>query len=197
MKAMILLSKDYEEVEALTVVDYLRRADITVDMVATQGDLETHGAHGIKVIADKLIEDADGSNYDIIITPGGAHGADLLAEDDRVLNLLNKHHDEGSYVASICASPVVLHAAGIAKDIEGTMYPAMKDRVQFKEYNGETLVVNDKEQKVITSQGPATAVYFALEIIKELKGEEAMKEVAESLLLDLVHDKVKAGEVDF
>ena len=194
---MILLSKDYEEVEALTVVDYLRRADITIDMVATQGSLETQGAHGIKVLANKLIEDIDSETYDIIITPGGAHGADLLAADERVLNLIRKQNEGGLYVASICASPIVLEAAGLAKRIEGTMYPAMADRVQFKKYNSVQLVVNDKDQKVITSQGPATAVYFALEIIKELKGEETMTKIADGLLLNLVHDRIKAGNWAF
>ncbi len=197
MRVMILFSKGYEEVEALTVVDYLRRAGITVDIVATQGSLETEGDHGVRIMADKLIEDVDAADYDMIITPGGGPGADLLACDERVIDLIKQQHDKGAYVASICASPIVLDAAGIAKDTEGTMYPAMRDQVQFKKYNGDKLVVNDREQRVITSQGPATAVYFALEIIKELKGEEKMREVAEGLLLNLVHDRVKKGSLDF
>ncbi len=193
MKALIFLSKEYEEVEALTVVDYLRRAHIEIDMVATEGQLETVGAHGIKIQADKLLSEIKAEDYAMMVTPGGIGGTQALAANSQVIKLLQEQFArKGAYIASICASPVVLGRAGIASQIKGTVYPGMADQVGFKSYDADALVVHDQDHQVITSQGPATAVYFALEIIAVLKGEQARDQVAEGLLLPQVEASLKA-----
>ncbi|MCZ0717986.1 DJ-1 family glyoxalase III [Aerococcus kribbianus] len=194
MRVAILLANGYEEVEALTVVDYLRRAEITVDMVSTTGSLKTIGDHDIAIMADKLLADVKASDYDLLVTPGGFPGSEMLASNDQVIKLLQDQHQEGRYIASICASPLVLDKAGISQEIKGTCFPGLEgDKVHFADHQ-EDLVVQDKEQAVITSRGPATAVYFALAIIDTLLGKEKRDEIAEGLLLPLVEDSVKSHD---
>lgn len=185
MKTMILLGEGYEEVEAITVIDYLRRAEIPIDMVSINETLSTVGDHGIEIMADKMLDDIDTDSYDMLITPGGKPGAEKLANDQRVTNLIAKQVADDKYVSSICASPIVLEAAGITKDLEGTCYPGFEDRVDYKTFH-EDITYYDENHKVLTSRGPATAVYFALDIIRILKGEDKAQEIADGLLLPMV-----------
>ncbi|RPA60470.1 DJ-1/PfpI family protein [Aerococcus agrisoli] len=185
MQTMILLGEGYEEVEAITVIDYLRRADIPVDIVSINEGLSTLGDHGIEIMADKMLDDIDVDAYDMVITPGGRPGAEKLAGDKRVTDLIAKQYDNQKYIASICASPIVLNAAGIAGDLDGTNYPGFEDRVNYKHFH-EDITFYDADHKVLTSRGPATAVYFALDIIKLLKGEAAAEKIADALLLPMV-----------
>lgn len=190
MRVAILLGNGYEEIEALTVVDYLRRADIAIDMVSITGSLMIKGDHGILVTADLLFEEMDKEVYDLIVTPGGYPGSEMLAEHEGVLNLLRQQHESGRYIASICASPIVLEAAGLTGELIGTCFPGLEgDKVHFNVHK-EDIVVHDETQRIITSRGPATAVYFALEIIRHLKGETVRDEIAEALLVPRVEAHV-------
>lgn len=192
MTVAVLLSKDYEEVEAMTVVDMLRRAQIDVDIIATEGDEETKGAHGIKIIADHTLEDAERTDYDWIVTPGGMGGVEALSDNDQVIEWLQaQYKDEERWIASICASPIVLSRAGIAKDIEGTVFPGLDVQVDFKSYENCSLVVSDDDHHVITSQGPGTAAYFAVELIRHIKGEDAAGEVRQAWLLPNIEAVIK------
>ncbi|MDO4680792.1 MAG: DJ-1/PfpI family protein [Aerococcus sp.] len=186
MKVMILLSKGYEETEAVTVIDYLRRAEIDIDAIATEGNLDTVGSHNIHITADHLLEDVDVADYDMVITPGGMGGVEALSANENVMEALKAQKAAGRYIASICASPIVLDRAGISQQIRGTVFPSLHDQVTFKDYVNDEVVVYDADEKVMTSQGPATAVYFALAIIELLKGKEAAQEVAQGLLLPQV-----------
>lgn len=192
MKTMILLSKNYEETEAITVIDYLRRAEISIDVIATEGQLETVGAHGIHILADHLLADITPADYDLVITPGGTGGVAALKANPQVIDLLQAQKQAGRYIASICASPLLLDAAGISQQIKGTVYPDLKDQVTFKTYVNDELVVYDAEEKVMTSQGPATAVYFALALIELLTDKETAQSVANGLLLPQVEAWVHA-----
>jgi 4-methyl-5(b-hydroxyethyl)-thiazole monophosphate biosynthesis len=182
-KAMILMGNGYEEVEALTVVDYLRRANIDIDMVSITGSLETVGDHGIQVKADRRLEDIDAGEYDAVITPGGMPGTRMLAGDERVLKLVKDFFERGKWVASICASPMVLEAAGVAGSVKGTCYPGIEQNVTFKSHS-EDLVVQDGN--VITSRGPATADYFAFKLIEALAGREKAEEIRAKTLARMV-----------
>lgn len=188
-KTLILLANGYEEVEALTVVDFLRRAEITIDIVSVTGKLETESAHGVHITADKLIEEIDPKEYDAVITPGGLPGAHLLAENEKVTKLLKSFYEDDKLVASICASPLALEAAGIAKNIKGTCYPGFEDKIHYKEFSEEPVV---KDSNVITSRGPATTAYFALSIIEELAGKEVADKIKNGTLLTFVEEKIKA-----
>lgn len=190
MKTIILLGNGYEEVEALTVVDYLRRAEIPIEMISLTGELMTIGSHGIQIKADRLLEDVAHEEFDMVITPGGMPNSKVLASNANVIELLQKQKRENRYIACICASPLALQAAGIASQITGTAFPGMEDHVDFKLYK-EDIVVNDTGERVITSRGPATADYFALEIIRQLKGEKEAKKLAEELLIPMVEAQIK------
>jgi len=187
-RAMILLGNGYEEVEALTVVDYLRRADVAIDMVSVTGSLETTGDHSIRIMADKLLEQINPDDYDAVITPGGMPGTRMLASDERVLKLVREFFEKGKWVASICASPMVLEASGVAKSVKGTCYPGIERNVHFREHS-EDLVVQDG--RVITSRGPATADYFAFRLIEALAGKEKAEEIRQRTLADLVESSVR------
>lgn len=194
MRTAILLGKGYEEIEALTVVDYLRRAEIPVDMVSITGELDTIGDHDIHIQAEKHLADISAIDYDMIITPGGTPGAKLLAATADVRQLLQAQFNREAYIASICASPLALQATGISEKITGTCYPGLEDSdITFQTFK-EDLIVHDRKHKVITSRGPATAVYFALEIIETLKGKAVRDEIAEGLLVPMVEQQVKASD---
>ena len=187
-KAILFLGNGYEEIEALAVVDFLRRAEITVDMVSITGDLETVSAHGVHIKADKLVEEVNPADYDAVITPGGIPGSTQLAENETVLSCLQSFYKENKLVASICASPLALEAASLAAKIKGTCYPGFEEQVHFKEFSEDIVV---KDGNVITSRGPATAPYFALAIIEALEGKEKAEEIRNGTLIPLVEAAVK------
>jgi len=187
-KAILFLANGYEEIEALAVVDFLRRADITVDMVSVIGTLDTVSAHGVHIKADKLVEEVNPADYDAVITPGGLPGANLLAENEHVVSYLQSFYTEEKLVASICASPLALEAAVLAAKIKGTCYPGFESQINFKEFSEEIVV---KDGNVITSRGPATAPYFALAIIEALSGKEKADQIRNGTLIPLVEGAVK------
>jgi len=189
-KAMLLLGNGYEEVEALTVVDFLRRAQIPIDMVSITGKLETVGDHQIRIYADRLLEEVDSEEYDVVITPGGMPGVKMLASDRRVTELVRRFYDQGKLVAAICASPLVLEAAGISRDIKGTCFPGIEKNVHFKVFS-ENVV--ERDGNVITSRGPATAPYFALALIEAIAGKEKAEEIRDRTLISLVEDACREG----
>ena len=182
-KLMVLLPNGYEEIEALTVVDFCRRAGIEVDMVSVTGDLNTVGDHNIVIKADKKIEDIALSDYMGLVTPGGMPGTKMLKENAKVLDTVKKFFDENKLVASICASPMVLEAAGVAPEIEGTIYPGLEGEMNFKKFIEKPVV---KYENVITSRGPATAPLFAYEIIEYIAGKEAAEKVKGGTLAEMV-----------
>src|SRR5699024_220102 len=127
-------------------------------------------------------------SYDMEITPVDSLDAEKLDKDKRVTDLIAKQVANYKYVSSICASPIVLEAAGITKDLEGTCYPGFEDQVHYKTFH-EDITYYDENHKVLTSRGPATAVYFALDIIRILKGDAKAQEIADGLLLPMVEGK--------
>ncbi len=182
-KVMVLLSERYEETEALIVTTYLRRADIFVDTVAIGDSLDTFGDHCVPIRADKLFADIDPDDYAAVITPGGLGGTEALAADKRVTDLIADFYRQGKVVGSICASPIVLNAAGIAAEIEGVCYPGCEERVGFKVTHEDAVYV---DRNVVTSRGPLTAPFFALKLIEVLAGHEAAQDVAGQSLFPLV-----------
>lgn len=186
-KVLVMLANGFEEVEALTVVDYLRRTGIEVHLVSTETDLQVEGSHGIKVVGDIMIEDIrDPLNYRGIFIPGGLPGATNLREDSRVIDLLRTLAQGGKMIASICAGPIVLSRAGVIDGKKVTSYPGYARELVGAVYR-EDLVVRD--ENIITSRGPATAVFLAMEIIRYLQGEEKLRELRKAILLDLVNDR--------
>ena len=166
-KVAVMLANGFEEIEALTVVDVLRRAKVDCDMVSI-GELSVKGAHNIEVKADKKIDD-NLASYDMIVCPGGLPGAEYLSENELLINTIRKFDKmENKYIAAICAAPaLVLTSAGIEKDKVITSYPGedFENMLENANYTDELVVVNGN---LITSRGPATALLFAYKILDVL-----------------------------
>lgn len=185
-KVAVLFADGFEEIEALSVVDYLRRAEITVDMISIKNQLEVVGAHTIKLTCDMQLSELS-SDYDAVVLPGGLPGAEHLRDSEEVISFVQKMNTENKIVAAICAAPIVLERSGLTKGKIGTSYPGFENQLTYDEYK-EDIVVQDGN--LITARGPATAVYFALKLIEVLLNKAKALEIAKDLLLDLVEDQV-------
>jgi len=172
-------AEGFEEVEALTIVDLLRRAGIETEMVSVTGHLKVTGAHGVEVVADTLFDDAVYGDCELIVLPGGMPGATNLDAHEGLREKIYSFHNQGKKLAAICAAPLVYGRAGILEGKKATCYPGFEKELEGAELSTENVV---SDQGVITSRGPATAMDFALAIIGELKGEAAADEVAAGLL---------------
>ena len=170
----IILENGFEEIEAITPYDLLNRAGIKCDLVSTKATNVT-GAHGANFEV-KLVSSFD--NYDMIVLPGGMPGAKNLSENKIVLNTINDFAKKGKFVAAICAAPaLVLTKTNVIDDKNVTSYPGMEGNFKNSNYQNKKVVVDGK---VITSQGPATSINFALTLIDVL-GEDS-KSVSEGIL---------------
>ena len=173
------LAEGFEEVEAMTVVDLLRRAGIETETVSVTGYLPVKGAHGVKVVADILFEDAVYSNCELIVLPGGMPGAANLASHEGLIEKIYSFNNQGKKLAAICAAPLVLGRAGLLKGKRATCYPGFEDELTGAELSTDAVV---SDGGVITSRGPGTAMAFALAIIEDLKGKETADNIAKGLL---------------
>jgi 4-methyl-5(b-hydroxyethyl)-thiazole monophosphate biosynthesis len=188
-KAIVLLAEGFEEVEAVSPIDYLRRAGIEVTIAAignyeTSHRLSVKGARGIQINADttlaELIKNGVGS-YDAVIAPGGMPGAANLAASKETSTLLKDMAVSGKLVCAICASPaVVLAPLGLLSGKRFTCYPGMEEKVTDGKWSEDKAVVDGN---IITSRGAGTAGEFAIAIIEKLLNETAAKKIADSVLL--------------
>ncbi len=179
-KAMILLAEGFEEIEAVTSIDILRRAGIKVTITGI-ADLIVAGSRQLKIKADKKISEIE-SDYDAVILPGGMPGAENLANSNLVTALLKQLNNQKKIIAAICASPaLVLAPLGILDNKIATGYPGTeKDFSNSTTYKKQEVVV---DKNIITSQGPATALKFSLTIVEKLAGKEISDKVAKAALL--------------
>lgn len=178
-KVAVFLANGFEEVEALTVVDYLRRANVKVNMVSIHDTDMVEGSHGITVMADSLISDFALEGYDCVVFPGGMPGTKHLYECGRVIEIVKEAHQRALYVAAICAAPLVLYHAGILAGKNVTSYPSVEDALIGVNYHTEKVV---QDKNIITSRSAATAVDFALALIEVLLGKEESEKVGKSVL---------------
>lgn len=182
-KVLVFIADGTEEVEVLTVVDYLRRAEIDVDLVSVMGRKEITGAHDIKIVADKVIEDIDEKGYDAVYSPGGIPGAEHIRDNEKVIEIYKKMNDEEKIVSALCAAPIVLEKAEVIKDKDYTCYPSFEEKIDLGNFK-EDIVVKDKN--VITGRGPAIAAELAFKLIEELEGKEKREEVEEGTLYKML-----------
>ena len=180
-KVLVPLAEGFEEVEAVTIIDVLRRANIEVISASLSSNLEVKGSHNIILKADTTLDKIINDDFDAIALPGGMGGMNNLKNDKRVISKLQKMYKNKKLVSAICASPIVLGEASVIKG-KYTCYPSCESMVKGGEYvEKDLVVVNDN---VITSKGPATTIFFALEIVKYLLGSN--EEVSNSLLIPLI-----------
>jgi len=174
---MVPFAEGFEEIEALTIVDVLRRAGITVDMVGVVGSMIT-GSHGVKVVMDKRLNAVRADDYDGIVLPGGSPGHINLSKSGALKEMIKQMNSKGKLVAAICASPAVLAKAGVLENKHATIYPGMEKELPYP--RDERVVVDGN---VVTSQGPGTALEFALKIVELLKGSGEAAKLRNALLL--------------
>jgi 4-methyl-5(b-hydroxyethyl)-thiazole monophosphate biosynthesis len=176
---LVPIADGSEELEAVTIIDTLRRGGGIVT-VASVSELQITASRKVKLVADVLIADCAGKTYDCIALPGGMPGAEHL-RDNAVLTELLKQQDKAKrLIAAICAAPaVVLAHHGLLKGHKATCYPSAQDALPDKSAADKRVVVDGH---LITSQGPGTALEFALAIVESLFGAERRKQVAEPML---------------
>ena len=190
-KVLVLLADGFEEIEALTVVDLLRRAGIVVETLSIKegGEAEVvNGARGIPVIADGLFDAGQESEYlssaSTVVLPGGMPGTINLKEHQGVRKVVTAFYEGGKYVAAICAAPTVLGDLGILEGKSATCYPGMEDGLNCANAvtDGQTVVVDGK---VITSRGLGTAIDFSLKLIEILKDKATADKIGASVVYNV------------
>ena len=177
----LFLAEGFEEIEALTVVDLLRRAKCEIRTVSVTDSKAVAGGHGITVEADMLFSEADFDNAKMLVLPGGLLGVNNLRAHEGLMALLKKKHAAGVTLAAICAAPMILSQLGLLDGQRATIYPDLKEELSGAIYS-ENMVVKSRSN-IFTSRGPATAMYFALALIEELQGEAVAESVKSGLLL--------------
>ena len=177
------LAQGCEELEAVTVIDLLRRAKIEV-VIAGLDDGPVRGSRGTVLVPDTVLDAVMEQEFDMIVLPGGLPGADNLDQDARVHRLLQRHQTEQRYAAAICAAPKVLANAGLLDGKSATSYPGAVIPAKFPRVDllDAPVVVDGK---VITSRGPGTAMDFALQLIESLAGKAKRDEVEAALVREV------------
>ena len=178
-KVFVHLAEGFEEIEAMATIDILIRGELDVEIVSVTGGKIVKSVRGIGVQCDKLFEEVDYSEGGMIVLPGGIPGVDNLGAHAGLVEQLKAYKEQGKWIAAICAAPIILHDNGLIEGKTLTCFPGVGDG--FKEANVvEDIVAVDG--KLITSQGPGTAIEFGLKILELLKGKEMSDYVRGRLL---------------
>ena len=178
-KVALLLAPGYEELEAVTVVDVLRRAGVECLLAGLQED-PVPSARNVKIVPDTTIEQLNPDELDLVVLPGGLPGVENLKRDPRVKELLEKMQAKGKMCAAICAAPGALASFGLLEGKKATIYPTLREELQGAKVEDAPVVVDGN---VVTSQGPGTALPFAFKLVELLISREKATEVARQMLL--------------
>lgn len=179
-KALIAVANGTEDMEAVIVIDLLRRAGIDVT-VAGESTMVTC-AHGLKIVPDTTIDDvSDDDVFDVVILPGGGQGVDALGNNHALEQVVRRHYKAQKYIAAICAAPTLLHEWKLLPaNAVVTSYPGYESVFQSYTYANIRVAV---DHNLITSRGPGTTIEFALEIIRRLAGEAVASRIASDIVL--------------
>ncbi len=181
MKTAMILAPGFEEVEALTAVDLLRRAGIEVELLSLDGSEAVTGSHGITVQADGAFPSRDLNELDGLILPGGMPGATNLAQSEALLDALRRFSAAGKLTAAICAAPTVLAKAGLLAGKRVCCYPSREAELA----EAGALVSREpsvRDGTIVTSRGMGTAVDFGLHLVEYFQGEEKARELARAIV---------------
>lgn len=180
-KVLVPLANGFEEIEATTIIDILRRAGAEV-VTAGLEKRNVVGSHDIKLIADTVIDEILDSQWDLIVLPGGVPGTPNLADDKRLLSLLKQHAEAMKLTAAICAAPSVLGKAGVTEGQKVTLHPSWADRMTSAIYTGNRV---EEDGILITGQAAGSAMEFAFKLVEKLYGAEKVSEVNGGVLAKL------------
>lgn len=178
-EVIVPLASGFEEIEAITVVDLLRRAGIQVTTVSVTNDLAVIGANGVEVRADKTLSAVVGRMYDAMVLPGGIEGTAHLGRSETLCEMIKTHYEKGFWVTAICAAPTVLAKCGLLEGKKATCYPGFEKKMTGATMMTETVV---EDGKIITSRGPGTAMAFSLKLIERLVSAEKAEEIKSGVL---------------
>lgn len=180
-KVCVFLADGFEEIEGLTVVDILRRAGVTVTTASIMGRDWIDGAHGIRVLADTVIEEVDLDSQDMLVLPGGMPGTIHLGEHRGVCDSVRKFAKEDKWVCAICAAPTVLGKLGLLDNREATCYPSMQEELICGQYSTKSVAIDGK---IITSRGMGTAIDFSLKMVEVLTDSKKAEELAKGIVYE-------------
>jgi protein deglycase len=175
----VLLAEGFEEIEAITTIDVLRRAGLEVVTVSTKPG-PVRGAHQVVVQADRDLAQASKESWDMVVLPGGMPGSTNLRDDPAVAEMLRRQAEAGKKIGAICAAPIALGKAGLLKGRKATSYPGFQDQLIGADYQEATVV---RDGNILTSRGPGTAMEFALAIVADLKGKPAADALRKGMLV--------------
>ena len=176
---VVPLAPGFEEIEAATIIDVLRRAEVEVVIAGLEAGT-VRGAHNMGITVDTTMADLGDRHVDMVALPGGLPGADNLLADDNVQALLKKVKDNDGWLSAICAAPIALGPCGITEGRCATSYPGFGDKFPHGTYAEDRVVVDGK---LITSRGPGTSIEFALELVRALCGDDKVKALEEGMLV--------------
>ena len=178
-RVAVILADGFEEVEAMAIVDILRRAEIDT-VIAGLHDGQIMGARKVKVVPDMVVDMLKVGDFDMVVLPGGQPGADNLNADLRVRELIRGCYKKGKLLGAICAAPIVLAGAGVLNGKHMTSYPAYRNRFSNVVYEEKAIVVDGN---ILTSRGPGTALNFGLAIVERIAGKEKSQQIKEAMLI--------------
>ena len=178
-KVYVFLAEGFEEIEGLTVVDLLRRAKVETEMVSIMKGKQINGSHGIKVTADRMFEDVDFSDADLLVLPGGMPGTLNLGNHEGLCELLKKHYAENKMIAAICAAPSVFGQLGFLNGRIATCYPGFENKLEGAIVCATKVAVDGN---VTTSKGLGTAIDFSLKLIEQLVDQQTALEISQGIM---------------
>ena len=179
VEVCVLLTEGFEEIEAVTIIDVLRRAGVSTTTLGV-GGTTVRGSHGITLQADASLAERHAHPWDVVVLPGGMPGSARLRDDADVQSLLKTQSARGGRVAAICAAPIALAAAGLLEARKATCYPTFADQLAGADYQTTEVVVDGQ---VTTSRGVGTALPFALSLVRQLQGDAMAAELGEKMLV--------------
>ncbi|MBQ7423660.1 MAG: DJ-1/PfpI family protein [Prevotella sp.] len=178
-KVYQFMADGFEDIEALAPVDVLRRGGVDIKTVSIMGSREVTSAHGVTILADLTFEEADLSDADMLLLPGGMPGAANLHDHEGLRDTLIAHAGKGKRIGAICAAPFVLGSLGLLRGKRATCYPGFEGRLEGAEYTAEMCTVDGT---FTTGKGPGAALQYAYTILAQLTDEQTAHQVAEGML---------------
>lgn len=178
-KVFLFLADGFEELEAVAPIDILRRAEIDITTVSVMGRKEVKGAHNLTIVADKLFEELDYTNNEMLILPGGMPGTSNLENHAGLKKLLEQQAAKKNKISAICAAPSILGKMGLLEGKEAICYPGFEQFLEGANISTKKLV---KAGNIIMAKGPGVAIDFGLAIVEELKGKTLADQVAQGMI---------------
>ena len=181
IKIAVQLAEGFEEIEAVSIIDVLRRADMEVTVVSITGNLMVNGAHNIKITADQLFEDINYKMVDMIVLPGGMPGSANLNNHSGLREKILEFSKNRKPLGAICAAPLVFGNMGILKNKTATCYPGFEEQLQGANVSGKNVELSGE---IVTGKGAGVAIEFALKIVEIFKGKVLADELAKKMIVN-------------